>query len=154
METATFRRTVDALAQHIGFSRIKSVWFRVGAETIIGLELQRSGYGGRQYYLNVKVWIQGINNRTYTVSELSSRDSGHVFRREPREFSAVLDLESSLDDATREGKLEELFRVFVQPVADALSTRAGIWLSAQSDPPLVLLLPRVKEHLQRAAVAV
>src|SRR5687767_12640014 len=81
MDTATFRRTVDVLAQRNGFSRVKSVWFRVGTETIIGLELQRSGYGGRRYYLNVKVWIQGINNRVYTVDELSSRDSGHVFRR-------------------------------------------------------------------------
>ena len=154
METAAFRRTVDALAQRDGFSRLKSAWFRVGAETIIGLGLQRSGYGGRRYYLNLKVWIQGIDNRAYTVGELSARDSGHVFRREPPEFSAVLDLESSLDDATREGKLEELFRVFVGPAAEALSTRNGIWRSAHSDPALVFLLPAVKEHLQRVAVAV
>ena len=154
METATFRHTVDALAQRAGFSRVKFAWFRGSAETIIGLDLQRSGYGGRKYCLNVKVWIQGIDGRVYTVGELSSRDSGHVFRREPPECSAVLDLESSLDDATREGKLEELFRVFVSPVADALSTRKGIWRSAHSDPALVFLLPAIKEHLQRVAVAV
>ena len=154
METASFRSAVDALAQRNGFSRVKSAWFRVGEETIIGLELQRSGYGGRKYYLNVKVWIQGIGNRRYAVRELSARDSGHVFRREPPEFSAVLDLESSLDDAAREGKLEELFRVFVSPVADALSTRRGIWRSAHADPALVFLLPAVKEHLQRVAIAV
>jgi hypothetical protein len=154
MDTATFRRTVDALAQRSGFSRVKSVWFRVGAETIIALELQRSGYGGRKYYLNVKVWIQGIDNRVYTVDDLSSRDSGHVFRREPPEFSAVLDLESPLDDATREVKLDELFRDFVNPVADALSTREGIWRSAHRNPALVFLLPSVKKHLQHVAGAV
>jgi hypothetical protein len=153
MEAATFRRTVDALAQRGGFSRVKSAWFRVGAETIIGLALQRSGYGGKRYHLNVKAWIQGLDG-AYTVGELSSRDSGHVFRREPVEFSAVFDLENSLDDATRKAKLEELFRVFVVPIADVLSTREGIWRSAHSDPALVFLLPAVKEHLQRVAVAV
>ena len=154
METAAFRRTVDGLAQRDGFSRARSGWFRVRAETIIGLELQRSGYGGRSYYLNLKVWIQGIDNRMYSVGELSARDSAHVFRREPPEFSNALDLTSSLDDAARESKLEELFRVFVSPAADALSTRNGIWLSAHNDPALVFLLPAVREHLQRVAVAV
>ena len=148
------RRTVDGIAQRHGFARVKSAWFRVGPETIVGLELQRSGYGGGKYYLNLKVWIQGIDNREYTVGELSARDSGHVFRREPPEFSAALDLASSLDDAAREGRLEELFRVFVSPTADALSTRRGIWRSAHSDPALVFLLPAVREHLQRVAVAV
>jgi hypothetical protein len=154
MDTATFRRTVDALAQRNGFARVKSVWFRVGAETIIGLDLQRSGYGGRRYYLNLKVWIQGINNRTYTIAELSHRDSGHVFRREPPEYSDVLDLESSLDDAPREAKLEELFRTFVRPAADALATCDGIWRSAHRSPALVFLLPSVREHLQHVASAV
>ena len=106
MDTVTFRRTVGALAQHNGFAKAKSRWFRVSPETTIALELQRSGYG-MKYYLNVMVWIQGFGNRAYDLNELST-NAGHLFRREPPEFSDVLDLETSLHDATRQGKLETL----------------------------------------------
>ncbi len=130
------------------------MWFRVGAETIVGLELQRSGYGGRQYYLNVKAWIQGMNNRTYSVDDLPATDLGHVFRREPPEFSAVLDLDSPLNDATRAAKLDELFRVFVSPLTNDLLTYEGILRSGNRKPALLFLLPSVREHLQRVAGAV
>jgi hypothetical protein len=125
---------------------VKSAWLRVTSESIIAIDLQRSSYG-RIYYLNFRVWVQGLWNRAYTVDDELLRDTGDIFRREPPEFSEALDLESSLDPIARKRRLEELFRSFVSPLSEAFATREGIRAFVRERAEMICLLPAVREQL-------
>src|SRR5262245_40815130 len=123
MDSSKLRRLISELATQGGFSKTKSAWFRVTPETIVGLDLQRSGYS-RLYFLNLKVWVQSLWDDRYSASDLIG-ETGHIFRREPREFSDALDLENEFPPGIREARIEELFRTFVVPLSRQLGSREG-----------------------------
>ena len=145
MEPSKLRRVIDALASEGGFSKTRSIWFRVTPETIVGLGLQRSGYS-QLYYLNLNVWIQGLWNRSYSVSEVVG-ETGHIFRREPPEFSDAFDLDNDIKPSVREARIQELFRSLVIPLSLELGTRAGIREVARREPAVIHVLPAVREQL-------
>src|SRR5687768_13055135 len=100
MQAREFRKLFGELARRNGFSQANSAWVRVTPETIVAIDLQRSSHS-RHYYLNFRVWVQGLWSRSCSVGEKLLRDTGDIFRQEPPEFSQAFDLESSLDPIVR-----------------------------------------------------
>lgn len=145
METAAFRKLIDVLARRHGFTKTKASWLRDMPDILFALELQRSAYG-RQYYLNIKVWLKDLLGQAYKVGEIP-KDSGHIFRREAPEFSEALDLESPLTESARNVRLNALFGEFLDPLLESLSSHEGILRCANATPPRIFLLPNIREHL-------
>jgi len=81
------------------------------------------------YYLNIKIFIKGAFSDEYEERELKMHkrlvktDGGHLFRREPKEFSPALNLENDLIENDRSDILSKLFTDFLVPFSDRASTR-------------------------------
>jgi len=145
MSPATFREIFDAAAARSGLVKHRSIWRRDFPETTVVLQLQRSS-SSSLYYLNIKVWLSGLTGRTLTSQEMVT-SSGDVFRREPVEMNAILDLESEVSDADRARKIEQAFPEILVPLIERLSTGSGLLRAAGRTPPEVFLLPNIKTLL-------
>lgn len=145
MDSQSLRVMFGALAEQAGYSTHESIWFRVSLETVVALDLQKSSYS-RMHYLNIRVWINGSWTRTRGIDELLV-ESGDIFRREPPEFSAALDLENSIDPPDRRAMLEQLFRTFLVPFTEMTGTLTGI--RRAQDAGLVYLLPVIRKQLNK-----
>jgi hypothetical protein len=82
------------------------------------------------------------------IDELLAREPGHIFRRAPREFADVLDLDTGLEEPERFARLDQLFSTFVGPISEALSTRDGIRRLARERPDVIYLLPAIRSELR------
>jgi len=149
MEASEFRVAFGRLAKQNGYRSVGTYWVRSFPSTIVAVGLQRSGYSPR-YYVNLKVWMQGFANASYTVNRTLLRDPGHIFRREPPDYADALDLENDMVPDSRLARLRQLFDDFIGPLTEACSTRQGIWALAREQPNMIYLLPEVRKHLQGA----
>jgi len=68
MDTKEFKRLFDEVAKSHNFERAFGGWFKESHECIVVLDLQKSNYGG-YYYLNLKIYIQGVFNKHYSKSK-------------------------------------------------------------------------------------
>ena len=130
MDATEFRNAFGRLAQQNGFLSRHGAWWQQTPESILALELQRSSYG-RQYLLNVKVWLQGLGSQVYTPSRNTLREVGHIFRREPTKFSTSLDLDNEFEASARLAQLDEMFVPFcaLSPRRSPVRTASGASLS-------------------------
>jgi hypothetical protein len=145
METTAFRKLMDSLAKSHGYSKAGAAWFQDKPTFLFVLELQRSSYG-RQYFLNIKVWLKDVPGFSAKAGEVPE-GSGHIFRREGPEFSEALDLDSLLPESDRAAKIEALLTECVDPLLESFGSRDGILRCANSTPPKIFLLPNIREHL-------
>jgi hypothetical protein len=143
MNSKEFKNIFDEVAKTNGFSKAFGGWFKESTECIIILELQKSSFGDN-FYLNVKIFIQGAFKRTYIPSkDLVKSSVGHI-TNQVRDKD-VFDFDTSMDDDKRKRKLEDLFSEFIKPFTDKALSRQGLKeLEVQEK---IFLLPAVKEEL-------
>ena len=125
MENKEFKKIIDKLAREIHFEPISNGWIKESNECILMLNLQKSSFSN-SYYLNISIFIQGAFGRYHSKSKELIKSSGDIFRRQPKEYEAIFDLEVPIEDSERKLKLEELFHNFITVLADKSSTRNGI----------------------------
>jgi len=145
MENKNFKKLFSNIARASGFEEAFSGWFKESNECIVSLGLQKSNYGN-YYYLNIKIYVNGVFDRNYMKSkELVNKEIGNIFRRQPKEYEIVLNLETQMEDDERKQRLESLFSKFLVPFTNKALTRLGIKELAQNNE--IALLPAVKKEL-------
>ena len=145
MDSKEFKTVFGNVAKANGFLKIFGGWYKESEECIAILELQKSNFGN-YYQLNIKIFIQGIFDRTYPPSkDLIKSSIGHVNSNETKEYKNVLDFDEPLDDNLRTERLEELFKNHIVPFTNKTLTKSGI--KELADQEKIFLLPAVKKEL-------
>lgn len=143
MDSKEFKKIFGEVAKSNGFKSAFGGWFKDSAESIVVLELQKSSFSNSSY-LNIKVFIQGAFERTYTPNkDLIKSSIGHITNQ--IRDKEILDFDTSMDDEERKGKLEQLFSEFIVPFADKALSKSGIRELAEKGE--IFLLPAVKIEL-------
>ncbi len=126
MESRDFKQMFSDVAKDNGFEKAFEGWFKESDEIIHVLDLQKSNFG-KFYYLNIKLFIQGIFGNVYEKSKkLVKTDVGNIFLRQPENYSCFLNLEEPLTDEDRKKGLQDLFNNFIVPLSINSSTKNGI----------------------------
>jgi len=145
MEHEQFKSLLGDVAARFGFERAYGGWFMESPETIIVLDLQKSNYGD-YYYLNIKIYVQGLFGKKYKRGkELVRSEVGNVFMRPPTTYDDVFNMETVIDLRDRVKGLHHLFSEYIQPIATLASTRGGIFELDTNGQ--LHLLPAVREEL-------
>lgn len=145
MDSKQFKKIFSAVAQNNGFEAAFGGWFKESTYSILSIDLQKSNYGN-YFELNLKIFVQGAFGKTYAKSKnLSKSEIGTFFRRQPKEYSYILDLDSPIEEEERKEKIEELFHNFISPFSRNSMDRDGI--KDLIDNEQLLLLPAVKKEL-------
>src|SRR5699024_413920 len=106
-------------------------------------ELQKSSFSN-SYYLNIKVFIQGAFERTYTPNkDLIKSSMGHITSQ--IRDKEILDLDEPINDEKRKADLAKLFSDFIVTFTDKALSKSGI--RELADKGEITLLPAVKEEL-------
>jgi len=126
MDGKTFKKTFSDVACQNGFEHAFGGWFKESNECIVALMLQRSNYGN-YFDLNIKVFIQGSFGAHYSKSkELLNGGSEIIFKRQPKEYNHIFNLELPIEDGERKEELEKFFRDFVDEFSENSLTKNGI----------------------------
>ena len=123
-------------------------WFFESKNGIVLLDLQKSNYSN-SYFLNIKIYINGVFDNLYDIEKKLIKDTGNIFRREPLEFKSVFDLDSNLSESERKNELEKLFNNFIYPITEISKEIKSILEYAKTDE--IYILPAVKEELLKLA---
>jgi len=150
MDNKTFKHIFGMIAKKNGFESAFGGWFKQSEECIFTIQLVRSNFGN-YYMVDIKVNVQGTFGNRYVKSKSLLRDIGDVFRREPKEFEAALNLEQQMEDEERKQKLESLFKDFLIPFSEKVLTIHGIKDLAKKGE--IYLLPAVKEELEKLEIS-
>lgn len=146
MDNKIFKKIFSIIAKKNGFESSSGGWFKESEECIFTIQLIRSNFGN-YYMVEFKTYIQGAFDSRYVKSKSLLKDIGHVFRGEPKEFEAALNLEQKMGDEERTQKLESLFQDFIVPFSEKALTKLGINELAEKGE--IYLLPAVKEELEK-----
>jgi len=146
MDTKAFKNMFDRIAVDHGFKKLGALWFMESDEHIVTLDLQRSNYS-KLYYLNIKVFIRGLFGRQCVASKELIKDTGDIFRREPKEYSAAFDLDNTLTEIKRKQEIIDLFLSFLNVYCRAMLTKKSIKEYAKANPDQICLLPAVRKEL-------
>jgi hypothetical protein len=98
MEVKKFKEYLKILSKEQNFDFLFNGWFKESEECIAVLDLQKSNFRNL-YYLNIKIYIQGIFGKHYIKSRNLLKDTGDIFCRQPAMYKDVLNFE---DDMTSE----------------------------------------------------
>ena len=143
MDSKEFKKIFGEVAKANEFESAFGGWFRESAESIIVLELQKSSFSNSNY-LNIKVFIQGAFERTYTPNkDLIKSSTGHITNQ--IRDKEILDFDNSMNNDNRKEELEQLFSEFIVPFADKALSKSGIKELAEKGE--ITLLFAVKEEL-------
>lgn len=146
MEEKEFKKMFGQIAGANGFDRAFGCWIKQSSECLFVLNLQKSNYG-RYYYLNVKIFIDGLFGRQNQIDKnLLKNDVGHVSTRQPNEFAPPLALDNRMDEQQRAVELLRLFDEFLVPLANKAMTRSGVIELGRSGE--IFLLPAVHDALE------
>ena len=143
MDSREFKNIFDEIAKANGFSKAFGGWYKESSECIAVLELQKSSFGNN-YYLNIKIFIQGAFDRTYMPSkDLIKSSIGHITNQ--IRDKDILDFDKPMSDTMRKQELENLFMEYIKPFTDKALSKKGVKeLEAQEK---IFLLPAVKAEL-------
>lgn len=145
MDSKEFKTVFGEVAKAHDFKKAFSGWYKESPECIAVLELQKSNFGD-YYQLNIKIFIQGVFDRTYLPSkDLIKSSMGHVNSSETKDYKNVFDFDEPMDDSIRKERLEELFQNHIVPFTDKTLSKSGI--RELADKGEIFLLPAVKEEL-------
>lgn len=143
MDSKEFKKIFGEVAKSNSFESVFGGWFKGSAESIVVLELQKSSFANSNY-LNVKIFIQGAFDRTYTPSkDLIISSMGHITNQ--IRDKEILDFDKPMNDEKRKEKLEQLFSEFIVPFSDKALSKSGIRELADKDE--ITLLPAVQAEL-------
>lgn len=146
MQSKEFKKIFTAAAQKNGFEKALGGWFRESKECIVSLDLQKSNYSNL-YYLNIKIFVQGMFGNHYSRSKDLVKDTGDIFRRQSKDYDDAFDLDSSINDVERKLRLDTLFNEFINPFTKDALTKNGIRDLAHKGE--IYLLPAVKKDLEQ-----
>ena len=120
MEKSEFKKLFGSVAKQNGFVFQYGGWFKETPVCIVSLDLQRSNYSAL-YYLNIKIYIQGLLGNRYKISKELIKDIGDVFRRHPPSYDEVFDLENEINEEKREFLLKSFFCDFLSQMIHNLN---------------------------------
>ncbi|UZT99170.1 DUF4304 domain-containing protein [Chryseobacterium fluminis] len=147
MNSKEFKNIFGNMAKENGFLKAFSGWYKESPECIAILELQKSNFGD-YYMLNIKIFIQGSFDRTYSpTKELIKSPLGHVNANETDEYRSIFNFDQPIDDSLRIERLRELFKNHIVPFTTKTSTRAGI--KELESKRQISILPVVKKELEK-----
>lgn len=142
MNTKEFKSVFDEVAKLNNFSKAFGGWYKESPECTATLELQKSNFGD-YYMLNIKIFIQGLFDRNYSIDkELIKCSLGHIDSAEPLDYKEVFNFDKTMDDQIRKEKLEELFSNHIVPFTNKALSKAGIMKMHVEEG--LFLLPNVK----------
>jgi len=145
MEVKEFKSYFNDIAEQKGFVLSHNTLFKESEDTVVSLDLQKSNYGN-SYYLNIKIFIKGLLNNNNSQKENLEKMTGDIFRREPKIFSDIFDLNSSVADEMRKDKLLNLFETFILPFCEKAASIKGIKELEKKGE--ILILPKIKESIK------
>jgi len=148
MNSKEFKNIFNSVAREYGFEKAFGGWFKESQECILVLDLQKSNYSD-YYYLNIKIFVQGAFGNHYVKSKyLVKNDTGDVFRRQPKEFSDVLNFEDiQMTDDERISETKKMFSEFMVPFVNKALSRSGI--KGLANEGKIALLDAVKNELDK-----
>lgn len=143
MDSKEFKKLFDEIACKYAFEKAYSGWFKSSNECIAVLELQKSSFGNN-YYLNIKVFIQGVFNKQYVPNkDLIKSAVGHIMEQiRDKDF---LDLDVTISNDIRKQKLELFFQETVTPFIEKTLQKESI-MNLYEEGKLSLL-PSIKKEL-------
>jgi len=145
MDSKEFKVVFNEVAKSNDFKKAFGGWYKESAECIAVLELQKSNFGN-YYLLNIKIFINGVFGRIYTLSkDLVKSSMGHI--NEQINAKDFLDFDEPIDDNLRIAHLHDSFRDRILPFTDITLSKAGIRKLA--DDGILSLLPAVKDELEK-----
>ncbi|WP_353151445.1 DUF4304 domain-containing protein [Chryseobacterium sp.] len=147
MESKKFKTVFGEIAKENGFLKTNGGWYKETSECLSILELQKSKFGN-YFQLNIKIFIQGVFDRTYKPDkDLIQQSLGHVNGSETENYKEVLNFDNTIEDEVRILKLNELFKNHIVPFTTKTSTRLGI--QELESTGKVFILPLVKVELEK-----
>jgi hypothetical protein len=145
MDSKEFKTVFGEVAKAHDFKKAFSGWYKESPECLSILELQKSNFGN-YYQLNIKIFIQGVFEKTYLPSkDLIKSSMGHVNSSETKEYKNVFDFDEPMDDSIREERLKELFEKHIVPFTNKTLSKSGVKELAEKGE--IFLLPAIKEEL-------
>lgn len=146
MNLKVLKRTFAEITKSIGLETKFGGFVKETEEVVIVLSFQKSNYS-TQVYLNIKLYVQGIFGKKYQLSrELVCGDVGDVFRRAPKDYDEIFNLNTDLSDNARIEYLKKFIDEFLSGFVQQVSTVKGIMSLAEKGE--LFLLPAVKEALK------
>jgi hypothetical protein len=147
MDSKEFKAVFGQVAKAHDYKKAFSGWYKESPECLAILELQKSNFGD-YYQLNIKIFVQGFFQRTYSPTKDSiKRSMGHVNSSETKDYKNVFDFEETMDDDIRKERLKELFEKHIVPFTEKTLSKSGIRALAEKGD--IFLLPAIKEELYK-----
>ena len=147
MNLKVLKRTFAEITKSIGLETKFGGFVKETEEVIIVLSFQKSNYSS-QVYLNIKLYIQGVFGKNYQLSrEMVVNDVGDVFRRAPKDYDEIFNLNTDLPDNERIEYLKKFIDEFLSGFIQQTSTVKGIMLLAEQGE--LFLFPAVKSELEK-----
>ena len=146
MDNKIFKKIFSEIAVNNSFESCFDGWFKESSESIVAIFLQKSNFGNN-YYLNIKVFVQGSFGIYYRKSKDLKFATSDILKRQPNEYNDIFDLEAPLDDVFRKERLDNLFVKFIVPFTNKALYRKQI-LDLEKTNELVLL-SSVRKELEK-----
>lgn len=144
MKKNEFEKLFDEIAGINGFESFSTGWYKESSECIVILKIFRSYEG--LYELKLKVFIQNLIGKTYSISDtLFDKEVCHFSLDEPKEYASLFDFNRSISDTNRINGIRKLFNEFIMPITRKVLSRSGI--RELDKDGLVHLLPIIKALL-------
>lgn len=113
----------DRLGESARLTKKSETWYLPGEEIIGVVNLQKSQYG-RQYYINVGLWLRALSDARYPREQqchVRTRIE-QVFEGMELHIESLLDLDRSMDEKRREEGIGELLNGKLLPLLSTLSS--------------------------------
>lgn len=147
MNLKVLKRTFAEITKSIGLETKFGGFVKETEEVVIVLSFQKSNYSS-QVYLNIKLYIQGVFGKNYQLSrKMVVNDVGDVFRRVPKDYDEIFNLNTDLSDNARIEYLKKFIDEFLSGFVQQVSTVKGIMSLAEKGE--LFLLPAVKSELEK-----
>lgn len=143
MNNKEFKNIFDEVAKTHDFKKAFSGWYKESQECIAILELQKSSYKD-SYYLNIKIFIQGVFERVYLPNkDLIKSPIGHI--TDQIRDKEILDFTNSMNDDERKEHLIDLFEKYIVPFTNKTLSKSSIKELEKNGQ--IILLPAIKQQL-------
>ena len=147
MNLKVLKRTFAEITKSIGLETKFGGFVKETEEVIVVLSFQKSCYSSL-VYLTIKLFIQGVFGKNYQLSrEMVVNDVGDVFRRAPKDYDEIFNLNTDLSDNERIEYLKKFIDEFLSGFIQQTSTVKGIMLLAEQGE--LFLFPAVKSELEK-----
>ena len=149
------QRTFDKFGTNLSMEKHSGSWYARNQEITTVLNLQKSEYGPK-YYLNVALCLNQANDAKYP-KEWECHIRARVNQLLPdlrQELQELLDLSTTVDEASRAGRLEDILQRRLRPIIESASSLQGLrQLFAEGTLKDVAIKPQATKLLRKAAAS-